>query len=119
MVREPKGIHAMKKLTKRAYVLSQPSTMSAKDLVKKAAEENIKLSEGYVYNIRASATKKKKAPKPVAAPLAKAKPVAAAHFAVFSQAGSSRTQDAFVAALDALINERLRHALAGIASEVK
>lgn len=43
---------AKKKLNKTAFI-RQHSNLTAKDLVKKAKDSGIKLSEKYVYNIRA------------------------------------------------------------------
>jgi hypothetical protein len=43
-----------KKTNKSAYVRSLPPSMSAKDVVNKAKEAGIKLTEAYVYTIRSS-----------------------------------------------------------------
>ena len=51
-----------KKVSKTAFVLGQPETMSVKEVVEAGAKQGIKLSTAYVYNIRATA--KKKAGKP-------------------------------------------------------
>lgn len=49
---------AKKKITKTAFVLGLPSDMPAKEVVSKAKEAGITISDGYVYEIR-SATKRK------------------------------------------------------------
>ncbi len=123
--------------------------MSAKEVIKKAEEQNIKLTEGYVYNIRASLKKKdsKKAFGLTAPTLAKAK-VKARHklhklreIARDAQAKrqgydfsrgedlsgridiifdvNSMAQANFFKALDAMIEDRVRHIMASLASGVK
>ena len=42
-------------VNKSAFVRSQPTTMSAREVVEKGAAQGIGLSEKYVYNIRAKA----------------------------------------------------------------
>ena len=50
------------KVSKTAFVLGQPETMTVKEVVAAGAKQGIKLSTAYVYNIRNTA--KKKAGKP-------------------------------------------------------
>src|SRR5262245_28322601 len=49
------GGMAPKTMSKTQFVLSQPATMSAEEVVAKAKEANLKLAPGYVYNIRSRA----------------------------------------------------------------
>jgi len=79
-----------KPLTKTAFVRSLPSDMPAKDVIEKAKDKGLKLTEAYVYEIRSTAnrgSKKKKS----AAKKGKAAPRAA------SKAGG--TKRAFVESL--------------------
>jgi hypothetical protein len=46
------------KTSKTAFVLSLPSTMSAVDVISKAKEKGMKLTKGYVYEIRSAAKRK-------------------------------------------------------------
>ena len=117
----------MKKSTKRDFVLKQSADLSAKEVVAKAAEENIKLTEGYVYNIRSSKNSRKKAaPKKVSLPsIVKVAPIALsrrgasglAEKAVLSlDSRQLKATETLVAAIDALVAERVRAVLASLAS---
>ena len=55
------------KQSKKEFVLSQPSSLSATDVVKKAEEQGIKLTAGYVHTIRYMKRRNRKAAKEKAA----------------------------------------------------
>jgi len=45
---------------KAAFIRSMPTTMTAKDVVAEAQKQGLKITEGHVYNLRSSSTKKPK-----------------------------------------------------------
>jgi hypothetical protein len=54
----PKKKTAAKKMTKTAWVKSQPATLTAKEVVEKAKSQGIQLTDKYVWVIRSSAKSK-------------------------------------------------------------
>lgn len=55
MEKETEDTHMKRKINKSKFITDLPTTMPAKDVVAKAKSAGIKLSEKYVYNIRAKA----------------------------------------------------------------
>ena len=51
------GMAAKKKINKTQFVKALPKAMSAKDVVRKAKESGITISEAYVYTIRSAASR--------------------------------------------------------------
>jgi hypothetical protein len=45
---------------KAAFIRSMPTTMTAKEVVAEAQKHGLKITEGHVYNLRSSSTKKPK-----------------------------------------------------------
>ena len=54
-----------KKISKTAFILNLPETLSAEEVVKKAKSAGIKVNDKYVYNVRSQARNKAKAKKKV------------------------------------------------------
>jgi hypothetical protein len=55
-------------MSKAAFVRSLPASTPAKEVVAKAAEKRIKLTEAYVYNVRATTKAAKKSKRATVAP---------------------------------------------------
>jgi hypothetical protein len=117
----------MKKESKRAWVLKQPSTMKASEVVTKAKAENITLSEGYVYNIRSSKKSRREAPKVIKKILGRAPNVARISPTQFLDGvnydyrtprlkapSESKGHALLVEAIDQIVAERIRFVLSNL-----
>jgi hypothetical protein len=115
----------MKKESKRSWVLKQPSTMKAREIVAKAKAEDIVVSEGYVYNIRSAP--KRRASKTIKRGVGRAPTIAKITPSQFLDGvnydyraprlqapARSAGRDLLVEAIDQLIIERVRFVLSNL-----
>lgn len=114
------------KTTKKDFVLKFP-TLSASEIVKKATEESIKLTEAYVYNVRSAVNRQRRRNRAMKSVLAKtpsiakattavsARPSATINYTVAPSSESNSNQRAYellAQAISLLVADRVRTVLA-------